>query len=309
MVDERPGLTAQQQGPWRFPIFSFGGAYTAGPDDRGDFVLWSNSDQRAVYTAPEGWHIRGISNDASLVVLVTSELTETGSVETRLVRTVDGSEVARLDVGGREMPEAVFTPDDAVVLTSNNSTSAVFRLWDATTGAFLREIEPALRDVGGSVEPVEIGGFGYRFTPDGTRLVVGGYDGTIWVLDTEGLLSGRPAAETIVRQIDAHNQLISRIRVSRNGGWLLSHANDEQGKVWDLDTGQALGEFGSTNLMIGDFHPIEPLLYVPLPGDQIGVYTLDPDELMEIARSRLTRDMTVEECQAYLSLDRCPSNP
>jgi hypothetical protein len=34
--------------------------------------------------------------------------------------------------------------------------------------------------------------------------------------------------------------------------------------------------------------------------DQIGIFTLDPDELMEIARSRLSRTLTEEECQLYL---------
>ena len=33
---------------------------------------------------------------------------------------------------------------------------------------------------------------------------------------------------------------------------------------------------------------------------QIAIYTLDTDELVEIARSRLTRGFTEEECQLYL---------
>jgi hypothetical protein len=36
------------------------------------------------------------------------------------------------------------------------------------------------------------------------------------------------------------------------------------------------------------------------------VWALDIDELIEIARSELTRTFTVEECRQYLHLARCP---
>ena len=48
------------------------------------------------------------------------------------------------------------------------------------------------------------------------------------------------------------------------------------------------------------FHPTKPWLFVALPDDRIGIYTLDTDELIEIARSRLSRELTEEECQLYL---------
>jgi hypothetical protein len=47
------------------------------------------------------------------------------------------------------------------------------------------------------------------------------------------------------------------------------------------------------------FHPIEPRLYGEVGADQIGIVTLDVDELMEIARSRLSRDLTEQESQFY----------
>lgn len=72
----------------------------------------------------------------------------------------------------------------------------------------------------------------------------------------------------------------------------MSRANDEPLKLWDLETGEKLGEFVTTDPTVGAFHPTEPLLYVPLSGDEIGIYTLDTDDLMEIARSRLTWELT-----------------
>ena len=38
------------------------------------------------------------------------------------------------------------------------------------------------------------------------------------------------------------------------------------------------------------------------------VMTIDVDELLRIARSRLTRPLTEEECQTYLHVDVCPAS-
>jgi WD40 repeat protein len=38
----------------------------------------------------------------------------------------------------------------------------------------------------------------------------------------------------------------------------------------------------------------------------VRVWTLDLDELIEIAKDELTRTLTDEECQRYLHIKRCP---
>jgi len=37
------------------------------------------------------------------------------------------------------------------------------------------------------------------------------------------------------------------------------------------------------------------------------VWALDLDDLIEIAHENVTRDLTDEECRAYLHLEQCPS--
>lgn len=39
------------------------------------------------------------------------------------------------------------------------------------------------------------------------------------------------------------------------------------------------------------------------------MYVLQIEELMEIARSRLTRSLTPAECRRFLHLDECPDAP
>ena len=38
----------------------------------------------------------------------------------------------------------------------------------------------------------------------------------------------------------------------------------------------------------------------------VRVWALDLDDLIEIARDKLTRTLTDDECQQYLHVDRCP---
>ena len=47
------------------------------------------------------------------------------------------------------------------------------------------------------------------------------------------------------------------------------------------------------------FTPPNLAFWSPTPPDQVRIHTLDIDELIEIAESKLSRDMTEPECQQY----------
>jgi hypothetical protein len=94
---------------------------------------------------------------------------------------------------------------------------------------------------------------------------------------------------------------------SKDGSQIMSVAAGEPARVWDLTTGALVGEFGTPvdssvdgSWVGAAFHPTEPRLYAEVEADVIGIFTLDVDELMEIAQDRLSRDLTEEECQLFL---------
>ncbi len=285
VIDRRPGAEPAWFA-WGIPFFSRGGDYAAGPDAEGRSTAWSNLDQRVIYTAPDGWGVQGISSDGTLAVIVGGgqDWNETAS---QLIRTSDGSVVAELEVEGWSL-QSVFSPDNKMVLTDLRPN---LRIWDTSNGALLREIESNV---------IDVTSFTQAFTPDGSILVAGTQTGSILILDMEGLLAGLPTEEAVLRQIPAHTTFINQVLLSPDGSMILSRAQDEPVKLWDLDTGEKLGEFDTDGFRFGAFHPTEPLLYIALPDDRIGIYTLDTDQLIEIARSRLTRELTAEECQLYL---------
>ncbi len=115
-------------------------------------------------------------------------------------------------------------------------------------------------------------------------------------------MSGDPPGEALDLEIPAHDALILRMKVSPDGTMAATGAWGEPLKVWDITNGRLLGEFGTGvpgDIHFGDFHPTKPQLLVTTPPDEVRIHTLDPDELVEIARSKLSREMTEEECEQY----------
>jgi WD40 repeat protein len=224
-----------------------------------------------------------MSEDGTLVVLV-----DPSTDRTQLV-SIAGAVIAELDVVPGQWWAAVFSADGRYVATN---TDGAIQIWDTSTGAEL-----------GSIEDYDLTGTTVRWTPDGSLLIVAGYNGIINVFDVEMLLDGVSDRDAIVRRIPAHDTL--PIVVDLKDGFLITVTKEggEPTKVWNLETGALVGEFataGEGDFVAAAFHPTEPKLYAEVGADQIGIFTLDPDELMEIARSRLSRTLTEEECQLYL---------
>ncbi len=124
----------------------------------------------------------------------------------------------------------------------------------------------------------------------------------MYIFDVAMLRAGAPEDEAVIREIPAHDTSILRVTVSRDGSMAASWGQSEPVKVWDIDTGQLLGQFGSKiddGYRDADFHPSLPQLVVTSPPNEVRIHTLDVDELIAIAESRLSRDMTEEECEQY----------
>ncbi len=284
------------ENPFGFTAVSRNGLFAAGSDANGQYRLWSTADGSVIYTAPAGWEIRGINDDGSTVVI-------SGAIDdepsTRLVATVDGSSVADLDAG--EVSKVDFTADGTYIVTNNNFEGSLppIRVWNAVDGTLLAAFgdEPSRDDDGNPAD--QFSGWWNEFTPDDRSLVIGGYDGTVRVLDFSMIVSGAQPQDALVRRIDAHDNFILFVGVSPDGSMVASSSWDEPAKLWDLETGDPRGEFGTTARTAVAFHPTEPRLYIA-EGDTVTVHTLDLDELIDIARSRLTRDMTDAECERYL---------
>jgi WD40 repeat protein len=78
-------------------------------------------------------------------------------------------------------------------------------------------------------------------------------------------------------------------------------------KVWDVATGQAAYIFNHTREVQGvAFSPDGKRLATASEDMMMRIYLLDIEDLIALARTRVTRSLTSEECRQYLQTAICP---
>lgn len=79
-------------------------------------------------------------------------------------------------------------------------------------------------------------------------------------------------------------------------------------RLWDPSSGEEVVKLtGATQLVLEvAFSPDGSRLASASADGTVRVYLLRLSELMDLARDRLTRGFTADECRQYLHLERCP---
>jgi WD40 repeat protein len=99
-----------------------------------------------------------------------------------------------------------------------------------------------------------------------------------------------------------------RLAFNQDGSRLASASFDRLAKVWDVDAGSELFSlYGNTSNVFGvSFSPDGESLATAGADGSIRTYTLQFDQLIALARSRLTRTLSDEECRKFLHAETCP---
>jgi WD40 repeat protein/DNA-binding SARP family transcriptional activator len=181
---------------------------------------------------------------------------------------------------------AVFSPDGKLVYTAGERS---VREWDPETGRELRTFSGDGQDV-----------YAVAVDPAGQILAMGRQDGSIilWNL----------AAGNELRRLTGHGGLVNRLAFSGDGERLASASFDKYAKLWDVESGRELATFtGNGGNVFGVALSPDGRRLATSGGDGTArIYTLDLAELAVIARSRVSRELTAEECRRYLHLAACP---
>jgi WD40 repeat protein/transcriptional regulator with XRE-family HTH domain len=180
-----------------------------------------------------------------------------------------------------------FSADGKRVFTG--ADDKFVRIWDAATGQELGVL---------SGEGKEL--YDVVLNPDGNLLAVSNQDGVITIWDVN---SGNK-----IQTLVGHAGLVNRLVFSQDGTRLASSSFDRLAKVWDVATGQELASlYGNTGNVFGvSFSPDGNRLTTAGADGTIRIYTLRLDDLVGLARSRVTRVLTDDECRTFLHMDACP---
>lgn len=137
------------------------------------------------------------------------------------------------------------------------------------------------------------------FNHVGSQLASGGFGNVIRVWDV--------AKQREVATMSGHTGTVTDLSFSPDGQQIASSSWDGTVRVWDGGSGTellALKSSGQEVLGVA-FHPTGQWLASSGEDGSIRVYTLETRELVALARSRVTRELTWAECQLYLGAERC----
>jgi WD40 repeat protein len=204
----------------------------------------------------------------------------------RLWDAFSGKELRAVDVGS-EVFALAFSPDGRWLVSGDDGDNSLF-IWDADTlerRGELRGHTKVIQDV--------------AFGPDGT-VVTASWDGTAKIWDLE---SHRELAT-----LRGHSGAILGVAVSPDGTLVATGSIDGTTKLWDLATGREKLTLFDHYLVVNAvaFSPDGRFLASVSGDGTVALDLLPIDELRDLARDRVTRTLTDEECRQYLHLANCP---
>ena len=119
--------------------------------------------------------------------------------------------------------------------------------------------------------------------------------------------------------LTGHEGNVTGVAFNEQGTILATSGLDGTVRLWGLDLGEKLGDMNSgeeLSILTDQSLPLEGVdfspdgRYVVTAGDDgmVRVLIVSMEELMELARSRLSRDFTRQECRYYLHVPSCVEN-
>jgi WD40 repeat protein/transcriptional regulator with XRE-family HTH domain len=182
-----------------------------------------------------------------------------------------------------------FSPDGSRLVTGSWDGTAI--VWDPISGKELVRLighdGPVRRAV---------------FSPDGTRIVTASFDGTAKVWEAA---SGKE-----VLTLTGHANSVFDAAFSPDGTRIATVSGDRTARVWDAKTGHELWIFQAPDGLTGlAFSPDVSQLAVASRDGTARIYLLKIEDLVTLAKTRVTRLLTTEECQQYLHVETCLAWP
>ncbi len=164
-------------------------------------------------------------------------------------------------------------------------------LWDVNSGQELIKLEDRREYTAIS------------FSPTSDQIAIGHHSGAVAIMDY------MDSTNTML-DLYGHRSIVKDVKFSPNGLWVASASSDGTIKLWDASTGQNLlnirnDGFGRGALRIA-ISADSRLLAVLNFDKTVNIFTLDKLDLLRLARNRITRSLSREECFRYFNSQECP---
>jgi WD40 repeat protein/transcriptional regulator with XRE-family HTH domain len=200
-----------------------------------------------------------------------------------------GQEILTLRGHTDWLASVVFSYDGSRIATSSFDGTAM--VWDAATGKRLFTLSGHTDTVRQVV-----------FSPDGARLATAGLEGNAKLWDAK---TGKE-----LLTLSGHTGQVLSIAFSPDGKTVATASGDKTAKLWDRLTGKELLTLHAPDgLTSVSFSPDGSQLAVASRDGTDRIFLLKIEDLIVLAKQRVTRELTLEECQQYLHMEQCPAIP
>ena len=181
----------------------------------------------------------------------------------------------------------VYSPDGRYIATISDWPDTTVNVWDAVSGEVVHTFGP---------NPGRA--WGLAISPDGQLLAAGGVGGFLKVWDMK---TGEE-----VSNLTGQSSEIGSILFTQDGQRLISGGVNGV-SVWDVEMGTELLNLTPVNSrQIALTHDERRLYMIGGMAPNVKVNTVQLEDTISLAESRLTRWWAVEECRQYLHTDYCP---
>jgi len=270
--------------------FSPDGGLLAAASISNSAKLWNTRTLKLLtsFSGHEGmvWRV-AFSPDAKLLATASWDKT------TKIWDVASGAQLMTLSGHEGAVYGVAFSPDGKKVATASQDKTA--KIWDVATGLELHTLK-------GHADAL----FNVSFSPDGKRLATASRDRTAKVWDAG---SGKE-----LFTLSGHISSVFDVAFNPEGTRLATASFDRTARVWDISPGQqgskVFGLYGHTDAVIGvAFTRDGKRLFTTSEDGVIREFALDVQDLIALARKRVTRSLTAEECNKYLHTIICPPSP
>lgn len=198
----------------------------------------------------------------------------------------EGELIHILDAHTDEVWAVDFSSDGTQLVTSSRDHNVI--IWELSSGRELRRLK-------GHADAI----YDVSFDPSGERVATASRDETarIWYA----------ATSTSIHTLH-HGAAVHAIAWSPQGRYVATVGRDRLTKVWDPSTGVLLLTLSGHTDSVWDanFSANGKRLATASWDGTVRIYTIFVEDLIELARTRITRTLTRAECKEYLHLEHCP---
>jgi WD40 repeat protein len=296
--------------------------------------FWDLDPGHEMFTQPENIAIEKVATDAAGTRLITGD--DDGHI--KIFESSTGRKLLDIPAHDAFILSVEFSPDGNFVASAGQDGSA--KIWDTQSGALTAGFD-GQNDVGANVGYDVVNNISYNAAGD--RLAIFGCcNPSLNILDTAtGKIARRIDLEAapewgnydhagdrlairtgekiaildadsgeLLLTLNAHNGVVTGLAFSPDGRRLATASSDGLVKLWDVESGQLQLVINATRNSVWSvaFSPDGRYLYT---GDQDGYlrsFILPLDDLISLAKTRVTRTFTPTECLEY-RIDPCPSTP